>query len=76
MKSKGYKTRLRKERFSKIKVFIDFIPASDPWALYKNRERGFGGGAPESDRRGQQNASAFASGGPAVPLKAPLLYST
>ena len=37
-----------------------------------NREWGFGGEAPESDRRGQQNASAFASGGPAVPPKAPL----
>jgi hypothetical protein len=37
-----------------------------------NRERGFGGEAPESDRGGQQNASAFASGGPAVPPKASL----
>jgi Tol biopolymer transport system component len=43
-------------------------------ALYKNRERGFGGVAPESDRGGQQNASAFASGGPAVPPKAPRLF--
>jgi rifampicin phosphotransferase len=41
-------------------------------ALYNNRERGFGGAAPESDRGGQQNASAFASGGPTVPPKAPL----
>jgi ribosomal protein RSM22 (predicted rRNA methylase) len=41
-------------------------------ALYENRERGFGGEAPESDRGGQQNASAFASGGPSVPPKAPL----
>jgi protoporphyrinogen oxidase len=54
-----------------------------------NRERGFGGEAPESDRGGQQNASAFASGGPdpegntvrlsppvgAVPPKAQLLES-
>lgn len=33
MKSKGYKTRLRKERFSKMKVFINFIPASDSCTL-------------------------------------------
>jgi tRNA(Ile)-lysidine synthase len=38
-----------------------------------NRERGFGGEAPESEGGGQQNASAFASGGPAVPLKAQLV---
>ncbi|MCD4812915.1 DUF294 nucleotidyltransferase-like domain-containing protein [bacterium] len=38
-----------------------------------NRERGFGGEAPESDRRGRQNASAFASGEPMVPSKALLV---
>ncbi|MCD4813210.1 hypothetical protein K8S19_05910 [bacterium] len=36
---------------------------------------GSGAVAPDSDRRGQQNASAFASGEPSVPPKAPLVLA-
>jgi uncharacterized protein len=40
------------------------IKALSQPGLSSNRERGFGGAAPESDRRGQQNASALRQAGP------------